>query len=339
MAAKITPIQSNANAFLIDPNDPNLIVDHANNARKGNRSDADVKRMVSSFEDEGQLQPCKVRPGDAAGQYVLVAGFCRRDAAVEYNKRHPKDKMLLSIEVAVMTPEEAFRASIAENLERKATNAIDDATNMVRLRDEFGYSNKRIAETYGSPYNPDKVAQFIKLLDLPKKVQDQVARKEMPAVAAAELAALPPEEIEEILKATANTTKANGKVRGETVRRAVKDAQGKRSMASVGEVRELLEDMTGPGEVSLVRKSATALLKFLAGDVDAPKSERALRKLWEMADSAMNGDAQTVVGDAQPVEEAAAAVAPKGRKGRKPSDEPIEVSAEPVTADAEAVAV
>jgi ParB-like chromosome segregation protein Spo0J len=99
--------------------------------------------------------------------------------------------------VVSVNDEEAFRHNLTENKNRKSTSPVDDAHNQRRLRDNFGWSDTKIAEFYQK--SPSYITLLKKLLLLPTETQAKVHRGELALNAAALLVELTPEEQTEVL--------------------------------------------------------------------------------------------------------------------------------------------
>jgi len=180
--------------FFIDPQE--IIVDEELNGRWTPHDGEAVEDMAKSFEAEGQLQPVQVRKV-ADNRVQLVLGYRRHRAALLYNQRHPDSPMKLKCVVVTVNDEEAFRRNIVENKQRAETTPIDDAFNHRRLREEFGWTDARIAGFYGM--TPSYVGLLKKLLLLPTDAQLHVHKRQLSVQAAAALADLPAEEQKQAL--------------------------------------------------------------------------------------------------------------------------------------------
>ena len=105
-----------------------------------------VSEIECADENTGENpKPVQVRKV-ADNRVQLVLGYRRHRAALLYNLRHPDNPMKLKCVVVTVNDEEAFRRNIVENKQRAETTPIDDAFNQRRLREEFGWTDARIAE-------------------------------------------------------------------------------------------------------------------------------------------------------------------------------------------------
>ena len=160
--------------FFIDPQE--IIVDEKLNGRWEPHDEAAITSLAKSFEEEGQLQPVQVRRV-ADNRVQLVMGYRRHAAVVEFNRLHPDKPMKLKAIVVTINNEEAFRRNIVENRERQETTPIDDAFNQRRLRDDYGWTDTKIAEFYG--LTPPYVGLLKKLLTLPTATQKLVHSRQL----------------------------------------------------------------------------------------------------------------------------------------------------------------
>lgn len=126
---------------------------------------ASLAELRQSIATSGLLQPVVVRRLEAG--YELVAGERRWRAVRELGWRtipavirDVDDRTLLTL-------------ALVENLQRASLSAIDEAQGYDRLAREFDLSQGAIAEAVGR--DRSTVANAIRLLKLPKSVQDLVA--------------------------------------------------------------------------------------------------------------------------------------------------------------------
>jgi len=125
-----------------------------------------LEELKSSIRATGVLQPILVRP--AGERYQVVAGERRLRAA--------KEVLLERIPAIVRTvgDEELLELALVENLQRADLNPIEKAKAYRRLMQEFGLTQEEVAERVGQ--SRSSVANFCRLLELPKDIQDYVSR-------------------------------------------------------------------------------------------------------------------------------------------------------------------
>jgi ParB family chromosome partitioning protein len=79
--------------------------------------------------------------------------------------------------------------AIIENVQRQELNAIEEAKAYIRLSEEFGLTQEQIAERVGK--SRPQIANTIRLLQLPKEIQDGLMEKKISASNARTILSLP----------------------------------------------------------------------------------------------------------------------------------------------------
>ncbi|MBU4342519.1 MAG: ParB/RepB/Spo0J family partition protein [Candidatus Omnitrophica bacterium] len=125
-----------------------------------------IEDLSISIKEKGFIQPILVR--SRQGYYELIAGERRLRAA----------KMLKLKELPAIIKEatdlDSLEISIIENVQRENLNPIDQARAYKRLADEFDITQDKIADTIGK--DRATVANILRLLKLPQKIQEYVSR-------------------------------------------------------------------------------------------------------------------------------------------------------------------
>lgn len=132
---------------------------------------AQLAELEASIRENGLLQPLVVRPASPeapeGAHWELVAGE-RRWRAV---------RRLGWTEVPVLVREMDDRTllvlAIVENVQRADLSPLEEADGYRRLIDEFGYTQKEVAESVGRERST--VANLLRLLQLPASVQRLVS--------------------------------------------------------------------------------------------------------------------------------------------------------------------
>ena len=124
-----------------------------------------LSELVHSINTIGLLQPIVVRP--ATGGYELIAG--------ERRLRASKLAGLESIPVFVRETEDdaLLRDALLENLHRSSLNALEEAAAYDQLLKDFSCTQEKLAERIGR--SRSQIANTLRLLKLPPKVQRRVA--------------------------------------------------------------------------------------------------------------------------------------------------------------------
>jgi ParB family chromosome partitioning protein len=135
---------------------------------------AALEDLANSIRARGIIQPLIVRP-DAReeGRYEIVAGERRWRAAQRAG--------LSEVPVLVRDygDQELLEIAIIENIQRDALNPIDEGAAYRALIDRFGHSQEQVATALGK--SRSHVANQIRLLQLPKEVQELVISQKITA--------------------------------------------------------------------------------------------------------------------------------------------------------------
>ncbi|MCK4261475.1 ParB/RepB/Spo0J family partition protein [bacterium] len=140
-----------------------------------------LAELVSSIREKGVVQPILVRASEDG--YELIAGERRWRAAKEVG--------LTTIPAIVkeMPEGEMLEVSLVENIQREDLNPLEEARAMRFLMDEFNLTQEALAQRLGK--ERPTVANTLRLLKLPKEVQEDVSRGRISAGHARALLALP----------------------------------------------------------------------------------------------------------------------------------------------------
>lgn len=130
-----------------------------------------LRELADSISAHGILQPLVVRPLDSGG-YQIVAGERRWRAA----------RMAGLSEVPVVIrqlgDEQTLEIAIIENLQREDLNPIELALGYQALMDQYGLTQEQVAEKLGK--SRPVIANTIRLLGLPRMVQEDVKNGKIP---------------------------------------------------------------------------------------------------------------------------------------------------------------
>ena len=131
-----------------------------------------LTELADSIRISGVIQPVLVRRNvTAEGRFQLVVGERRWRAAC-----------LAGIEtlpavVRELTDQDALEFALAENLLRRDLNPIEVAHAYQSLQDEFHLSHEQVAERLG--INRSSVTNMLRLLRLPRAVQEMITNEEI----------------------------------------------------------------------------------------------------------------------------------------------------------------
>lgn len=296
MSVKINAEHKRGEMFFINPAD--IVADEKSNGRWQMHSDEAVLARVKSYEyeNQGQLQPCTVRKV-ADNKVSLVIGFLRWKAAMKYNELHPDAPMKLKCVLVALNDEEALVRNITENEERDATTIIDKAHNQRRLREDFGWTDSKIAEFYRMTQG--YVSQIKKLVTLPTDIQLKVHRGEVSVQSALAVADLPAEQQREIIEMAPSTKEVQQQVRKRKLEK------GKKVARSLSEVRDFFSKLLAPQEHAGVRYIADRMMNFIKGGSSDEQMKKELAALFGVTEAPRQDDfLDSLAGEEVPATEA-----------------------------------
>ena len=124
-----------------------------------------LAELTESIRENGVLQPILVRRrGDS---YEIVAGERRYQAA----KRAGLTEM--PVIIREVSDEEVFQLALIENLQRSDLNPMEEALGYRKLLDEKALTQEQLAQALSK--SRPAIANTLRLLDLPEKIQTWVA--------------------------------------------------------------------------------------------------------------------------------------------------------------------
>ena len=127
-------------------------------------SEAKLEELAQSIRTHGFIQPIVVRP--AGDRYQIVAGERRWRAAQRLG--------LSRVPVAIksISDNDLLEVSLIENIQRENLNPIEEAKAYHRLSQEFDLTQEQVAQRTGK--DRSTVTNFLRLLKLPKEIQQMV---------------------------------------------------------------------------------------------------------------------------------------------------------------------
>ena len=141
-----------------------------------------LEELAQSIREHGVLQAIVVCPTGSDADYYLVAGERRCRAA--------KLAGLKSIPAIVRSYDNKAMLEIAliENLQREDLNPVEEATAYRQLMKDYSYTQEDLAQRLGK--SRPAIANSVRLLSLPKKILDLIARGKLTAGQARPLLAI-----------------------------------------------------------------------------------------------------------------------------------------------------
>ncbi len=127
----------------------------------------ELSNLMASIQEKGIIQPVSVRK-IGPEQYELISGERRLRACRELKKE------TIPAIIRDVKDEDMLELALIENIQRDNLNPIDEATAYKRLLDEFSLTQDEVAKKVGKERST--VANMLRLLNLPFKIQEYVSR-------------------------------------------------------------------------------------------------------------------------------------------------------------------
>jgi ParB family chromosome partitioning protein len=124
-----------------------------------------IDELARSIKESGVLQPIIVAPDGKT--YKIIVGERRWRAAQKAGL-----KKIPSL-IRPMPKTQQLETSLVENLQREDLNPLEIALSYQRLAQELNYTQQETAEKVGK--DRTSVANYLRLLKLPKEIQDNLA--------------------------------------------------------------------------------------------------------------------------------------------------------------------
>ncbi|MEM9250990.1 MAG: ParB/RepB/Spo0J family partition protein [Planctomycetota bacterium] len=128
--------------------------------------DGSLDGLAASIREQGVMQPIVVRPGDAPGEYELVAGERRWRAAQRAGLS------ALPALLHELTDEQSAQWALVENVQREDLNAMDRAEAVQGLVDQFELTHAEVAGRLG--LQRATITNLTRLLALAPTVREMV---------------------------------------------------------------------------------------------------------------------------------------------------------------------
>lgn len=126
--------------------------------------EAALEELAQSIAQRGVLQPIVVRAHGTG--YQIVAGE-RRWRAAQRARLHEVPVIVRAFDDA-----ETLEVALVENIQRQDLNAIEEAEAYHRLIDDFGHTQEALGKLVNK--SRSHIANLLRLLELPRAVQDRV---------------------------------------------------------------------------------------------------------------------------------------------------------------------
>jgi ParB family chromosome partitioning protein len=153
---------------------------------RGNMDADGLGELTASIREHGVLQPLIVTPIETSGQYTLIAGKRRLEAA--------KKAGLSSVPVIIRqaTDQQRLELALIENIQRADLSPLEEAEAYRQLAEDFHLSHEEIALRVGK--SRVAVTNTLRLLKLPDAVKNALIEQRISEGHARALLALPTPE-------------------------------------------------------------------------------------------------------------------------------------------------
>ena len=139
-----------------------------------------LEELAESIRANGVVQPIMVRPSEEdEGRYVLILGERRLHASKKAGKTH------IPALVRRVSRQQAAEMTVIENLQREDLSPLEQAEAFRVLSNEFSLTQQQIGERVG--LSRESVANYMRLLKLPREVMQMLAEKRITFAKAKEL--------------------------------------------------------------------------------------------------------------------------------------------------------
>lgn len=225
-----TPLLVDVGAIKTNPNQPRKIF-----------KEKDLEELAESIRENGIIQPLIVAELDN-GHYELVAGERRLRAA----KKAGLEQVPVVVKRA--TDREKMIMSIIENVQRSDLNCVEEALAYYQLMNEYKLTQEDVAKKLGKERST--VANFLRILNLPRPVID-LLQKEMLSFGHAKILAAVKEREDAIRlanEAVANNWSVRDLENGIKAKKPLKEKAGRKNPffdEKLDQFRKTLEQKTG----------------------------------------------------------------------------------------------
>ena len=141
--------------------------------------DEALEELSESIKANGVVQPIVVRPAKEDGRFVLILGERRLHASRKAGKTH------IPALVRRVSDQQAAEMTIVENLQREDLSPLEQAEAFRVLSGQFNLTQQQIAERVG--LSRASIANYMRLLKLPREVMQMLAEKRINFAQAKEL--------------------------------------------------------------------------------------------------------------------------------------------------------
>lgn len=138
--------------------------------------EADLQDLTNSIRQHGIIQALvvsRISSNDGEDRYQLIAGERRWRAAQTAGLTE------IPVTIREATSQESLELAIIENVQRADLNPLEEGLAYQKLITDFSLTQQQVAERVGR--SRTAIANAIRLIDLPEKVSESLARGEISA--------------------------------------------------------------------------------------------------------------------------------------------------------------
>jgi ParB family transcriptional regulator, chromosome partitioning protein len=196
-------------------------------------NDESIAELAQTIHTHGIIQPIVVRWRE--GNYELIAGERRWRAAKSLGWS------TIPAIVREMNDAQTASAALIENLQREGLTPIEEAVAYQQLLELHGLTQESLAQRLGK--GQSTIANKLRLLHLPTRVQDALMRREITERHARALLALPGEDLQIQLLETCLEEGWNVKQMEGRVKRTIESLEGESHKPKSARKRGLSKDV------------------------------------------------------------------------------------------------
>lgn len=131
----------------------------------------DLSELTDSIKEKGVLEPLLVKPINAAGRWMIIAGERRWRAARAAGLRE-----VPCIELDV-DDRAVAEIALIENMQRKDLTAWEEADGLRALCEKFGYTHEEVAKKVGK--SRSTVTEALSIATLPGEIRERCRRADI----------------------------------------------------------------------------------------------------------------------------------------------------------------